>query len=255
MIAIGWEMPIMIELTLSDLYEFKRCSLRFKLTKLDRLSQTVDSKDGLREAIYSTLNYFYYSLQDGKYVTMTELKEKFSSIWYGDTDLYDIQINSRKEQRKKELEALGMLQQAYRRQQRSEGEIVSVNLAFRVPFGKDFIIKDQIPLIMETPSGHEIVNFKVGVQKYDEFWQRTDMGITLQAIAYDSMFKKEAANIRVENLRSKQTFFVDRKRSDYQRLYKSVKMMKKAMDEGWYYPNESFMCRSCPVKDICMEWR
>lgn len=242
-------------ITLNDLYEFKRCSLRYKLTKIDKVTQKMNSSDGLREAIQSTINYFYYNLQDGKLLSMTEIKEKFGSIWYGDMDLYDIKMNGKPEKRKKELEAIGMLQQLHRRQKYNQDEIVAVNLDFRVPFGKDLIVQDKIPLIRLTNAGYEIVNFKTGKQKYDEFWQRTDMGITLQAMAFDSMFKRPADRICVENLRTNQTFYVERKRKDYQRLYKSIRMMKKAMDEGWFYPNESFMCNNCPVKNICMEWK
>ncbi|CDQ41765.1 PD-(D/E)XK nuclease family protein [Virgibacillus salexigens] len=241
-------------ITLSDLYEFKRCSLRYKLTKKDKLNTSLNAADGLREAVNSTINYFYYNLQDGKFITMGELKEKFSSIWYGEMDLYDIKLNGDREKRTRELEAFKMLQQMYRKEQRSESDIVAVNLDFRIPFG-DFAIQDKIPLIRKTLQGYEIVNFKTGKQKYDEFWQRTDMGITLQAIAFDSMFKKIADSFCIENIRTSKTIYVERARKDYQRLYKSVKMMKTAMSQGWYYPNESFMCSSCPVKDLCMEWR
>ncbi|RHW31841.1 PD-(D/E)XK nuclease family protein [Oceanobacillus profundus] len=241
--------------TLTDLYEFKRCSLRFKLTKVDKVTSVMNAKDGLHEALHSTINYFYYAMLDGKFLSMNDLKEKFSNIWYGEMDLYDIKLNGNQEKRKKELEAIEMLQTLHRKEQRNKDEIVAVNLDFRVPFGKELTVMDKIPLIRKTSRGHEIVNIKTGKQKYDEFWQRTDMGITLQALAFEGIFKKQADTIRIENIRRGDSTFLERKRSDYQRLYKSVRMMQKAMQEGWFYPNESFMCNSCPVKNICMEWR
>ena len=59
--------------TLTDLYEFKRCSLRFKLTKVDKVTSVMNAKDGLHEALHSTINYFYYAMLDGKFLSMNDL--------------------------------------------------------------------------------------------------------------------------------------------------------------------------------------
>lgn len=245
---------MIMNINLSDLYQFKKCPLQFKLTKIDKISDTLNSNDGLREAIQTTINYFFYHLQDGILLSFEEIKEKFASIWYGDIDLYEIQTGGRVDRRNKELEAIEMLQRLYRKQKRNPDKIFAVNLDFRVPFTDNLVVQDNIPIVRETNNGYEIVNYKTGRQSYDEFWQKTDMGLTLQAMAFESMFKKQAPII-VENLRTGKTVTVYRKREDYQRLYKSIKMMSKAMDEGWYYPNESFLCKNCTVKNICMEWK
>ena len=244
-----------LEITVSDLYAFKSCPLQFKLTKIDKLNKKMREEDGLHAAIMSTISYFYYKLQDGILLSMDEIKEKFANIWYGKTNLYDIMHNGNRDKREKELQAIGMLHQFYRQQKHKPDKVIAVNLDFRVPFGPDFSVKGHIPLIRETPRGMEIVNFKTGNHKYNEFWQRTDMDITLQAMAFESIFKKEADSICIHHLRSGQSFFVERKKKDYQRLYKSITMMKKTIEQGWFYPRESYLCDKCPVQQLCMEWR
>ena len=244
-----------MEVTISDLYEFKACPLRYKFTKIDKLTKQITMNDGLREAIYSTIRYFYYNLQEGKIISMQELKEKFGSIWYGDLDLYDIKMHSKSQQRKKELDAIDMLYRFYREQKYKPDEVIAVNLDFRVPFGNDFFVKGQIPVIRNTPRGHEILNFKTGNHKYNEFWQRTDMDLTLQHMAYTSLFKKEVDSICIYNLAKAETIFPKRTKKDYSRLYKTVKMMKKMIEQGWYYPRESYHCDKCPAQNLCMEWR
>jgi CRISPR/Cas system-associated exonuclease Cas4 (RecB family) len=244
-----------MEFTISDLYMFKSCPLQFKLTKLDRMNQKIGEDDGLYAAMMSTLNYFYYKLQDGVLISMEELKAKFANIWRGKTQLYDIMHNDNKSKREKELQAIHMLHQFHRQQKHQPDQVIAVNLDFRVPFGHDFSVKGHIPLIRETPRGMEIVNFKIGKHKYNEFWQRTDMDITLQAMAFESIFKKQVDSICIHHLRTGQSFFVERKRQDYQRLYKSIMMMKKTIEQGWFYPRESYLCDKCPVQQLCMEWR
>lgn len=244
-----------MEITVKELYDFKNCPLRYKFVHINKIGDTLNKSEGLHAAIMSTLNYFYYKLQDGYVIPMTELKEKFSSIWYGTTKIYDILFEDRRKQKEEELNAIHMLQAFHRQQKYKPDQVVAVNLDFRVPFGNDFYVTGQIPVIRKTPNGLEIVNFKTGKRKYNEFWQKTDMEITLQAMAFHSIFKKEADSICVHHLRTGQSFYVERKKKDYQRLYKSIRMMKKTIDEKWFYPRESFMCDSCPARRTCMEWK
>jgi hypothetical protein len=244
-----------MEITVSELYEFKSCPLRYKFTKVDKTVSEITENDGLREAMRSTISYFYYQLYEGRLISFSELKEKFGSMWYGNLGLFEIKANSKKSQRDKELKAIGMLQSFYRKQKYAPDIVVAVNLDFRVPFGDNFFVRGTIPVIREMPIGMEVVNFKTGSQRYDEFWQATDMELTFQAMGYESIFKKEADSICVENLSGGKTIYPERRRKDYKRLYKSITMMKKTIDEGWYYPRESYHCDQCPAQNLCMEWR
>ncbi len=244
-----------MEITVGDLYDFKACPLRFKLSKMDKVVKEITSNDGIRESLQSVLNYYYFHLQQGTQVTLTELKEKFSSIWYGNLDIFDIYIPDNRERRKKELEAINMLNIFYRQQKYEPDYVLASNLDFRVPFGDDFYVKGNLPVVRDTPRGVELAVFKMGKHKYDEFWQKTDMGLTLMAMAYQSMFKQELQSIAVHVLRSGSTHYVERKRKDYQRLIKTVNFVRESIQKGWLYPRETLACGRCPAQKICMEWR
>lgn len=244
-----------MELTVSDLYDFKSCPLRFKYTKIDKVCKEITTNDGIRESLQSVLNYYYFHLQGGVQTPLSELKEKFSSIWYGNIDIYDIYIGGKPEQRKKELEAIGMLNMFYRQQEYTPDYVLASNLDFRVPFGGDLFVRGTIPVVRDTPRGVEIAVHKMGKHKYDEFWQKTDMGLTLIAMAYQSMFKQQINSIAVHSLHDGKIHYVQRKSSDYKRLIKTVNMVKESIEKGWLYPRETFACDKCPAKNLCMEWR
>jgi CRISPR/Cas system-associated exonuclease Cas4 (RecB family) len=244
-----------MEITVGDLYDFKSCPLRFKYTKVDKVVKEMTTNDGIREALQSVLNFYYFHLQSGSQVTLTELKEKFSSIWYGNLDIYDIYVGDKRQQRKKELEAIGMLNTFYRQQQHHPDYVLASNLDFRVPFGDNFFVKGNLPVVRDTPRGVELAIFKMGKHKYDEFWQKTDMGLTLNAMAYQSMFKQEIQSIAVHVLHDGSTIYVDRRKKDYKRLIKTVNMVKESIEKGWFYPRETLACGKCPAQNLCMEWR
>lgn len=244
----------MIEMSVSDLYSFKACPLRYKMINIDKLTGEMNASEGTRESIKSALSYYFYNKQDGIEIGMEDMKEKLGALWFGKMELYDIVTEGDKKKRDKYKTALGMLHSFHRTEKYNKDEIVAVNLDFRIPFGDEFFVTGTIPLIRDTIRGHEIVNIKTGRSKYDEFWQHTDMELTLQAMAYESMFKKPIASIRVHDLTNANTVFIDRKRKDYKRLYKTVEMVKKSIEEGWFYPRESYSCNQCPVKKYCMEW-
>jgi hypothetical protein len=243
-----------MEITVDELYEFKACPLRSKLIR-DGLPVQQTENDGLREAVKATINYFYMNLHQGKLIGMEDMMQKFTSIWYDKNDILDIKFDGKQSKRKKELQAFEMLAIFHRQQKFNPDKTLAVNVEFRIPIADDFFVTGNIPVIRETMRGLEIVNFKTGNTKQDEFWNRTDMALTLQAIGFHSMFKREADSICLHYLRTGNPVYTMRKQKDYQRLYKSLRMMKKTMDEGWYYPRESYHCDTCPAKSICMEWR
>lgn len=244
-----------MELTVDDLYEFKACPLRFKFRKIDKLPDLpISQNDGLREALFSTISYFYMHLYEGKLLSMEQLKQKFASIWYGDNKLYNIKFDGNRQKRKRELEAIQMLQILHRQQSYHPDKVVAVNLDFRVSFGEDLFIRGKIPLIRETSAGLEIVNFKTSNHKVSDFWKRTDMGLTLQAIGFHSIFRKESDSICLQYLKQGTAVYTERKKKDYQRLYKTVRMIKKDMETHEFYPRESYHCDRCPAQSYCMEW-
>ena len=244
----------LIEMTVADLYAFKQCPLRYKLTTMDKLTGQLNENDGIRESLKSTISYYFYERLDGREVGLEKLKEKLGNMWFGDMGLYDIKFDGNTKKREYFLKTVGMLNYFHRQEKYNKDEVVAVNLDFRIPFGEGFFVKGVIPLIRKGARGYEIVIHKTGRQKYDEFWQNTDMEVTLMAMAFESMFKRPVDSIVIQNLNSAHTFYVHRQKKDYKRLIKTVKMVKKSIDEGWFYPRESYSCDKCPVKNYCMEW-
>lgn len=247
-------MSKLIEMTMNELYNFKQCPLRYQLVNVHNLTKELSETEGIRETVRTVVGYYFYNKQGGKEPSMENLKEKFGALWFGEMGLHDIKFDGNPRKRETFLNAVGMLNYFHRKEKYDKSEIVAVNMEFRVPFGDGFFVTGALPVVKRTKEGLELVIYKTGRQKYDEFWQKTDMEITLMAMAFESIFGQKADQIVVHNLNTAQTYYLSRKKKDYKRLYKSVNMVKKSIEEGWFYPRESFSCDKCPVKKYCMEW-
>jgi hypothetical protein len=246
----------MIEIKIEDLYEFKTCPLRYKLLNIDKVKTEKDKtvNDGFRESIQTTLNYFYIHLKENKLLSNEKLKQKFISIWNEKVDLYKINFDNYQTKKKKELEGVGLLNFFHRQQSYLADEVIDVNVDFRIPFENEVYIKGKIPLVRKTTRGNEIVNFKISEHAQDDFWVKTDMGLTLQSIGYHGIYGQPADSMCLHYLKTGTMVFTDRKKEEYQRLYKSIKMLIETYKQGWFFPRETYSCERCPVKEICINW-
>lgn len=247
----------MMELSVEDLYAYKRCPLQYKWLRIDRIQTDfqMSIQDGFKEAIHTTIRYFYLNLRDGRLLSAESLKKKFQTIWEQKIDLYQIRFDEIRTKRKKELEGIGLILYFHKQQSMFPDDVIDVAVDFHMPFGPDLNIKGTIPLIRSTHRGQELVQFKTADHIQSEFWSKTDMELTLYALAYQSMYQKPPDSIAIYYVKTGTTIFTSRAPVDYQRLYQSIKLLKKGIQEQWFYPRESYSCDQCPVQSLCMNWR
>jgi hypothetical protein len=250
----------MIELTAADLYQIRHCGLQYFLMKHSHKTAAKSNIERVREIVTASINYYYQQLEAGQVLSFKELQFKFLSIWNRNKDLTNpVTIKTKIEgatrtQYKKT--GLRFLDHFYRRQELHVDQIIARQVGFRVPIVTgQFYIKGSIPYITETPNGKiSIINYRMGTKKYDTFWQKTDLDITLQAYAYQSIFKKQPDNIFVHQLYSDTYAYLKRGKTDFRRMIKIIKNVKQLIDTGNFFPNEGFLCSSCPVRSLCANW-
>lgn len=243
----------MVELHIKELYDLFTCPLKYKLKHIDHLDTIKsDPNETIKHAAYETLNRMFQDLQDGKPVSLDELKRTYSSL-LNRRGIHPVMDDNPK-QRERELEVFQGIHNLFRMMQYQPDKIIAVNVKFRLSFGKDFFVTGEIPLIRESGGIMEIINFKTGKYYTDEFLHRTNMLFTMQAIAYQSIYKKPVDRIGIYFLRKGKFTFTKRTTSDYKRLYKKINVLKQYIKHGWYVPHESLACSGCEMKEICKEW-
>lgn len=240
-----------IEVSLKDVYDFRSCTLRYRLKELGEVT-VAEKKDENREIFFALLRWFYSQLQDGFEVTYKDLSAKLSQILSNRSD-YSL-MNPTRVVRQREVEMIKLMQTFWEHESQLEQKVIASFIDFRMPFSSDFVIKDQIPLVRQIDGLHELVIFKIGRNYVDNFWLETDISISLYAMAYQSMFKKKPDRICVYHIPSKSVYYTERKKNHFRRMLKSINMMEKIIKNGDYFPQESFACGSCPARFGCLKY-
>lgn len=240
-----------MEVSIKDLYDFKTCSVRYRLTEIGQVT-TKAPKDEIRDVFTSLLRYYYLQKEDGYEVTYKEMKEKLSQLLYN-TKGFSVLEPKSKPRREQELKVFKLLNTFFEHEEKVEQKIISVFTEFRMPFSPEFVIKDEIPLIRVVDNEIELVVFKTGRNYINTFWLETDIAISLYAMAYQSLFKKPIDRICIYHIPSASIYYTHRKTKHYKRFMRSVRVMEKVVKEGAYYPRESYMCDTCPARIACLE--
>lgn len=240
-----------MEISIKDLYDFKTCPARYRLTQLGQVTVKAP-KDEIRDVFFSLLRYYYLQKEDGIPVTFKEMKAKLSQLLHNTTG-FSIFDPKSKDRRDQELKSIKLLTTFFEHEEKVEQKIISVFQEFRMPFNPEFVIKDEIPLIRMVDGEVELVVFKTGRNYINTFWLETDISISLYAMAYQSLFKKPVDRICVYHIPSASIFYTHRTTKHYKRFLKSVRLMERVVGEGSYYTRESYLCDTCPARMACLQ--
>lgn len=240
-----------MEVNLKDIYDFRTCTLRYRLKELGEVT-VAEKKNENREIFFALLRWYYSELQDGRQIEFKDLSAKLSQILANRSD-YSLMAPGG-EQRKREIELIRLMKTFWDYESKLEQKVIGTFIDFRMPFSKDFAVRDQIPLIRQIDGLHELVIFKIGRNYIDSFWLETDISISLYAMAYQSMFKKKPDRICVYHIPSSSIYYTERKTNHFKRMMKSVTMMEKIIKNGDYFPQESMMCSKCPARFGCLKY-
>lgn len=244
-----------MEMTAKELYLFKECPLKYHFKVNQKETVEMSRHDKAKEALQATIRFFYFHMIQEKEIEYDQLKKKFSSVFYKNSSGFDITEPKKPNERERDMKYIDMLHKFFMSQKYTPDLVKESQLEYRIPFGHDFFVKGTIPVIRVGQEGEEIVHHSLSSKKPTDFWLETDMDLTLQAMAYHSIFGEPVDKIIIRHLPSGEVYETRRTKDQYKRVYKTIKMMKKSIENEWFFPRESPLCNTCMVQDLCMKWR
>lgn len=250
-----------IELSMEDLYLFKQCPMRWKLSKTDLGMPEQTKKEKLAETAKEMIQWYYMRRMDGLHPSFDEVKRKFGEMLYGGKMKASEILRSQRVKPERgdivnmEQKLIKGILEMTARDRKHSPEIVSVSKRYRVKVSDTLYITGEIPVVRDIDGQIELVWVKTSFGDASEFYYMTDMGLTFLQLAWNSVKKQPAQRVVVFDAVSGKERPVSRSREDYRRLIEIAKMTEAMMRQNLIMPREQKGCNSCPKRTLCAQWR
>lgn len=250
-----------IEISMEELYLFKQCPMRWRLSKADLGMPEKTKKEILADKAKEMIQWYYMRRMDGLHPSFDEVKRRFGQMLYeGKVRGKDVLKSQRVKPERGDIINMeqklikGVLEMVAR-DRKTSPEIVSVSKKYRVKVSDTLYITGEIPVVRDVDGRIELVWVKTSFSDSSEFYYMTDMGLTFLQLAWNSVKKQPAQNVVVFDCVSGKERAVLRSREDYQRLIEIAKMTETMIRQNLIMPREQKGCNSCPKRTLCAQWK
>jgi CRISPR/Cas system-associated exonuclease Cas4 (RecB family) len=256
-----------IEITVDELHSYLQCPAKYNFKHQKGLAGEESRSILFKKAIHKTIDYFFFSVMNGQMPTLPHLKDKWEMTYVaylGDIDRADILTTSKGHSGKSTnprktpdfIKGLEMLYSFYTFNKDNPGVPIAVDHEYRVAFG-DVIVRGKFELIREildpaTRSRYvEIVDFKTSDKTPEYMLIKHDINLLLASYAFRELFNAKEDRMKYHYLPTGRDIIVKKTDDDFKRIESIVKGIAYGIKEEYFYPRQTFMCRSCELKEIC----
>lgn len=201
----------------------------------------------------------------GRLPTAKQMKDKWANLWSDQIENKDeflLKERRRKAtkltpvQSKLNINGFEMVHNFYHINKDTPGTPIAVDHEYRVPIA-GVNIKGKFELIRETIDKSlstrfiEIVDYKTGSDAVDPFLVTHDINISIASYAFRNLFQAKEDRLTYHYLKTGKEIYTSRDEKEFDRVKKIVEGVAEGITKGHLYPRHTFMCKTCPVKDVC----
>lgn len=255
-----------IELTVDELHSYLQCPAKYMFKHKKGLHGEENRNILFKRAIHKTIDYFFFSIMNSQMPTLGHLKDKWESTYVellGDIERSDVLATSRAYESKWNVKrspdfirGIEMIYSFYSFNKDNPGTPIAVDHEYRVPIG-DVIIRGKFELVREIEDREtkkryvEIVDFKTSEKPLEYMLVKHDMNLLLASYAFRNLFKTKEDRMKYHYLPTGRDIVINKTDDDFGRIESIVKGIGCAIKDEHFYPRQTFMCRSCELKEIC----
>lgn len=258
-----------MNLTIPEIQTYLYCPYQYKLRYVDGLDQEKEGSRAYKEAMHKAIYSFYYALLDGRILTPKQMKDKWASIWaeyrYSGEDLVQSLFEERQvlkyrsyeiDKRDYNMEGFKSLMDFHRKNNKNPGVPIAINHDYRVSID-GINVSGTFELVRELNDKDkqnrfiDIVDFRMGNEMSDPMLLQQDLHSTVASYAFRNLFQKKEDRMVLSFLKKGTEYEVHKTEEDYNRMKSIIKGVANGIERKEFYPRHTFLCKSCPVKEIC----
>jgi CRISPR/Cas system-associated exonuclease Cas4 (RecB family) len=258
-----------MDLELDEIHTYLACPAKYKFKYVDKIKLAQGKAVIFKRAMHEAVYYFFYSAMGGRLIRPAEMKDKWAGIWKitSQNITNPMTIILKPSQAWKpggypepkdqyHIKGVELIHNFYHFNHGNPGNVIAVDQDYKVAIddvnvlGKFELIRE----ILDAEDGKryiEIVDFKTGDDGIDPFLVKNDFNLTLASYAFRNLFKSTEDRLKYHYLKTGRDIITVRRDNDFNRAKATVKGVANGIKNKDFYPNQSFMCKTCEFKDVC----
>lgn len=254
-----------MEISINEIHTYLSCPLKYQLEHVDKMKMTTPKSVLFKQGIHKTISYYFHAALNGWIPKLAQMKDKWANTWKEATqttvDLFDVRnatynARGRKPEDKLSTQGLEMIYNFYHFNKDNPGNIIAVDLDYRVPIG-DVTVTGKFELIREIVDAQdgkryiEIVDFKTSSDEVEPFLVKNDFNLTVASYAFRNLFQSKEDRIKYHYLKTGRDIIITKDENDYKRMKAIVTGVANSIKSESFYPRQTHMCKVCEFKDLC----
>lgn len=263
-----------MEINLNEVHTYLSCPLKYQLQNIDKIKVTPPKAVLYKQAVHKTIYFFFFSAMNGFIPTLAQMKDKWANVWaetMQDTpspieDILSVRASTRDRnagrsfakapEDKLKIAGLEMIYNFYSFNKGNPGNIIAVDLDYRVPIG-GLTINGKFELIREIVDAQdgkryiEIVDFKTTDDAVDPFLVKNDFNLTVASYAFRNLFQGKEDRVKYHYMKTGRDIIITKNDNDFNRMKAVMNGVADSIEGDHFYPRQTFMCKTCEMKDVC----
>jgi hypothetical protein len=208
-----------------------------------------------RDAVTSVIRNFYFSLMDAKFLTPNELKVKWGSIW-GQESLRASEVQTGMKAIKTDYERKGLstLLSFHEWAKNNCGVPIDIDREYALKVGEHRLYGKLEIIRQKFDKSVDMLHIKTWESIPDESMIQTDLGITIDAMAFNSLYGVTMDSQTILTTKNISEIPIKRNESDFKRAAVIINNVCSAIEASIVFPRWNIYCKKCQYQDYCRAW-
>lgn len=206
--------------------------------------------------IHKTIYAYYYSIMNGKRMTLNDIRKKWGSLWYKDMTKEEIMFsNSNSIRSEMGMRGAHIIGNFYDNAISLPILPITVEQEYCIKINNHYL-SGHIELIYETRKENrrrsiDLVSFRTDDEVPDNFVIKYDLATTAQSYAFREIFDAKENRIILDYLKKNKSYPTSRGKREFNSFKTVIDNVANSISSGFFYPKYSINCKGCPYQKRC----
>lgn len=226
-------------------FDYIDCPTKYELKHINKVEITENKS--VPKLLSSVVNYFFFSVYNGKIPSMEALKNRWDKICEKNIDYIDP---------KKNLEGIGLIVKLYNYAKDKRLVVLSHGNTYSIDTDNKNKLVGSLsnPIVSLENGGMEMLVPYLGSKIPKSVELDTKLKFTIDSIGFERLNNERLDGINILLVNKMREYNTTRNHLDEKRLHYAIDGVCNGIENKVFYPRESVFCNYCSARSLCRFW-